>query len=119
MRWAILPSQGDRCAGMALVAGGSGRHGSVRVIGETVFGTLLRVRHRCILFVDLSAHFVVGLGAFMMGGVSDIRRRSSKVVIAGVGPTLCSLLWATLCWSYIGVLGWGTCWKSSSGWIHA
>ena len=80
---------------------------------------MLHVRHRCTLFVDLSACFVVGLGAFMMGGASNIQQRSSKVVIVGVGPTLCSSLWATLCWSFIGVLGWGTHWKSSSGRIHA
>jgi hypothetical protein len=55
----------------------------------------------------------------MMGGASNIRRRSSIVVIVGVGPTLCSLLWATLCWSCIGALGWDTRWKSSSGRIHA
>ena len=41
------------------------------------------------------------------------------MVIAGVGPTLCSSLWATLCWSCVGVLDWGTHWKSSSGRIHA
>ena len=119
MRWAVLPSRGDRRTGVASVAGGSGRRGSVCVIGRTVLGTLLHVRHRCTLFVDLSACFVVGLGAFMMGGASNIRQRSSKVVIVGVGPTLCSSLWATLCWSFIGVLGWGTHWKPSSGRIHA
>ncbi len=62
----------------------------------------------------------------MMGGASDIRQRLSNVVrfvlthtwLTGVGPTLCSLLWATLCWSCVGVLGWGTCWKLLSGRIH-
>jgi len=44
MRWAVLPSRVDRRTGVASVAGGSGRRGSVRVIGGTVFGTLLRVR---------------------------------------------------------------------------
>ena len=105
MHCAVLPSQGDCSTGVALVAGESGRRGIVRMIGGTVSGTLLRVRHRWTQFVDLSARFVVGLGAFMMGGASDILRRSSNVVIARVGPTLCSLLWANLCWSCVGALG--------------
>ena len=42
--WAVLPSRGDCRTGVASVAGGSGRRGSVRVIGGTVFGTWLRVR---------------------------------------------------------------------------
>jgi hypothetical protein len=54
----------------------------------------------------------------MMGGASDIRQRKSNLVIVGLGPTLCSSLWATLCWSCVGALGWGTCWKLSSGRIH-
>jgi hypothetical protein len=92
--------------------------GSARVIAGTVPGTLLRVMRRWTRFVVLSARFVVGFGAFMMGGASNIQQRSSNVMILGVGPTLCSLLGATLCWSCVGVLGWGTCWKSSSGRIH-
>jgi hypothetical protein len=118
MRWAVLPSQGDCRIGVASVAVGGGRQGSARVIGGTVPGTLLRVMRRWTHCVVLSARFVVGFGAFMMGGASDIRQRSSNVIILGVGPTLCSLLGATLCWSCVGALGWGTCWKSSSGKIH-
>ena len=121
MHWVVLPSQGDCRTGVALVASGSGCHGSVLVIGGTVPGTLLHVRCRWTCFVELRACFVVGLGAFMMGGASDIRRRSSYVVrfvltstwLTGVGPTLCSLLWATLCWSCVGALGWGNRWMES------
>ncbi len=80
MCWAVLPSRGDRRTGVASVAGGNGHCGSVLVIGGMVLGTLLRVRRQWTRFVDLSACFVVGLGAFMMGGASDIRRRSSYVV---------------------------------------
>ena len=118
MRWAVLPSRGDCRTRVSLVAVGGGRRGSARVIGGTVPGTLLRVMRQWTRFVVLIACFVVGFGAFMMGGASDIRRRSSNVMILGVGPTLCSLLGATLCWSCVGALGWGTRWKSSSGRIH-
>jgi hypothetical protein len=108
MRWAVFPSRGDCRSGVASVAVGGGRRGSARVIGGTVLGTLLRVMRRWTHFVVLIARFVVGFGAFMMGGASNIRRRSSNVMISGVGPTLCSLLGATLCWSCVGALGWGT-----------
>ena len=108
MRWAVLPRWGDHCTGMALVAVGTGRRGSVGVIGGTLPGTLLCVMRRWTLFVDFSTRFVVGFGAFIMGGAFDIRRRSCIVVISGVVPTLCSALGATLCWSCIGTRSWGT-----------
>jgi hypothetical protein len=82
---------------MASVAVGTGHRGSVGVIGGTVPGTLLRVMRRWTLFLDFSACFVVGFGAFIMGGAFDIRQRSCNVVISGVVPTLCSALGATLC----------------------
>ena len=98
MRWAVLPRWGDRRTGMASVAVGTGRRGSVGVIGGTVPGTLLRVMRRWTLILDFSARFVIGFGAFIMGGVFDIRQRSCTVVISGVVPTLCSsALGATLC----------------------
>ncbi len=108
MCWAVLPRQGDRRTGMAAVVVGTGHRGSVGVIGGTVPGTLLRVMRRWTLFVDFSARFVVGFGAFIMGGVFDIRQRSCNVVISGVVPTLCSALGATLCWSCVGTRSWGT-----------
>ena len=76
MRWAVLPRRGDCCNGVASVAVGSGRRGSVCVIGGTVPGILFHVMCRWTLFVDFSARFVVRFGAFIMGGVFDIRRRS-------------------------------------------
>ena len=108
MHWAVLPRQGDRHTGMASVAVGTGRRGSVGVIGGTVPGLLLRVMRRWTLFVDFSAHFVFGFGAFIMGGAFDIRQRSCICVISGVVPTLCSALGATLCWSCVGTRSWGT-----------
>jgi hypothetical protein len=73
MHWAVLRRWGDRRTGVAAVAVGTGRRGSVGLIGGTVPGTLLRVMRRWTLFVDFSARFVVGFGAFIMGGAFDIR----------------------------------------------
>ena len=95
---AVFPSRGDRRTGVASVAGGIGRLGIAGVIGGTVPGTLLRVMRRWTLILDFSARFVIGFGAFIMGGVFDIWQRSCNVVISGVVPTLCSsALGATLC----------------------
>jgi len=93
---------------VASVAGGIGRLGIAGVIGGTVPGILLRVLRRWTRFVDFSAHFAVGFGAFMMGGAFDILRRSCNVGISGVLPTLCSVLRATLCWSCVGTRSCGT-----------
>ena len=108
MRWAVLPRRGDCLTGVASVAGGIGRLGIAGVIGGTVPGILLRVLRRWTRFVDFSAHFVVGFGAFTMGGAFDILRRSCNVGISGVLPTLCSVLRATLCWSCVGTRSCGT-----------
>ena len=108
MRWAVLPRRGDRRTGVALVAVGTGCCGSVGVIGGTVPWTLLRVMRRWTLFVDFSTRFVIGFGAFVMGGAFDIRQRHCICVISGVVPTLCSVLGATLCWSCVGTRSWGT-----------
>jgi hypothetical protein len=72
MNWAVLPSQGGCRTGVALVAVGGGHHGGTRVIGGTVLGILLHVSRQCTRFVNFSAHFVVGLGAFMIGRALDI-----------------------------------------------
>ncbi len=108
MSWAVLPRRGDHGTGVASVAVGAGCRGSVVVIGGAVPGTLLCVMRWWTLFVDFSARFVVGFGAFMMGGAFDILRRSCNVGISGVLPTLCSALGATLCWSCVGTRNWGT-----------
>ena len=108
MSWAVLPRRGDHGTGVASVAVGAGRRGSVVVIGGTVPGTLLCVMRRWTLFVDFSTRFVIGFGAFIMGGAFDIWQRSCIVVISGVVPTLCSALGATLCWSCVGICSWGT-----------
>jgi hypothetical protein len=119
MRWAVLPSQGDCRTGVALVAVRGGRRGGACVIGGRVPGILLHVSRHCTHFVNFSARFVVGLGAFMIGRASDIRRRSSIEIISWGGTTLCSPLRITLCWSCVGATAWGTYWKLSSGRIHA
>ena len=115
MRWAVLPRWGDRRTGVAASLVGTGCRRSAGVIGGTVLGTLFRVRRLWTHFAVFSARFVVGFGAFIMGGASDIRRRSCSAIMSGVVPTLCSALGATLCCSCVGVLIWGTRWKSSSG----
>jgi len=74
----------------------------------TVPWTLLRVMRRWALFVDFSTRFVIGFGAFVMGGAFDIRQRRCICVISGVVHTLCSVLGATLCWSCVGTRSWGT-----------
>ena len=109
MCWAVLPRRGERCTGVAASSVGTGHHGIAGVIGGTVPGTLFRVRRRWTRFVDFSARFVDGFGAFIMGGASDIRQRSCIAVMSGVVPTLCLALGATLCCSCVGVLIWGTC----------
>ena len=76
MRWAVLPRWGERCTGIAAVAVGIGCCGIVDVIGGTVPGILFCVMRWCTCFVDFSARFVVGFGAFIMGGAFDIRGRS-------------------------------------------
>jgi hypothetical protein len=119
MRWAVVPRRGERRTGVAASSVGTGRHGIAGVIGGTVPGTLFCVRRLWTRFVVFSARFVVGFGAVIMGGASDIRRRSCIAVISGVVPTLCSALGATLCWSCVGVPIWGTHWISFSGRIHA
>ncbi len=72
MRWAILPRRGERRTGVVASSVGTGRRGIASVIGGTVPGTLFRVRRQGTRFVDFSARFVVGFGAFMMGGAFDI-----------------------------------------------
>ena len=73
MRWAVLPRRGERRAGVAAVAVGIGRHGIVGVISGTVPGILFCVKCWCTCFVDFMFCFVVGFGAFIMGGAFDIR----------------------------------------------
>ena len=72
MRWAVLPRWGERCTGVAAVVVGIGRCGIVGVIGRTVPGILFHMMRWCTRFVDFSACFAVGFGAFIMGGVFDI-----------------------------------------------
>jgi hypothetical protein len=71
--WAVLSRWGERCTSVAAVAVGIGRHGIIGVIGGTVPGTLFCVMHWWTRFVDFSARFVGGFGAFIMGGAFDIR----------------------------------------------
>jgi hypothetical protein len=108
MRWGVLLRQGERHTGVAASLVGTWRRRIAGVIGGTVPGTLFCVRRRWTRFVDFSARFVVGFGAFIMGGAFDIRRRSCISDMSVVVPTLCSALGATLCWSCDGVLSWGT-----------
>ena len=76
MRLAVLPRRGERRTGVAASSVGTGRRGIAGVIGGTVPGTLFRVRRLWTRFVVFSARFVVGFGAFIMGGASDIQQRS-------------------------------------------
>ena len=112
----IFHSRGDWCIGVILVAVGGEYNGCVHVIVETVPGTLLRVSRRWTRLVDLSAHLVVGLGTFMIGGAFDIRWRLSAGVTSGVGPTLCCPSGAGTC---VGAASWGAHWWSLFGSIHA
>ena len=72
MHWAVLPRREECRTGVATVAVGIGRCGIVVVIGGTVPGILFCVMRWCTCFVDFSACFVVGFGAFIMGAVFDI-----------------------------------------------
>ena len=76
MRVAVVPRRGERRTGVAASSVVTGRRGIAGVIGGTVPGTLFCVRLLWTRFVVFSARFVVGFGAFIMGGASDIRRRS-------------------------------------------
>jgi hypothetical protein len=82
MRWAVLPRRGERRTGIAASSVGTGRLGIAGVIGGTVPGTLFLVRRLWTRFVVFSARFVVGFGAFIMGGASDIQRRSCIAVMS-------------------------------------
>jgi len=73
MHWAVLPRWGERCTCVAASAAGIGHHRIAGMIGGTVPGTLFRVMRRWTRFVNFSARFVVGFGAFIMGGALDIR----------------------------------------------
>ena len=73
MRWAVLPRQGECCTGIAASVVGIGRRGIAGMIGGMVPGTLFGVMRRWTCFVDFSARFVVGFGAFFMGGELDIQ----------------------------------------------
>ena len=108
MRWAVLPRRVDCCTDVASGAVGIGHRGIACVIGGTVLGILFCVMRRWTRFVDFSACFVVGFGAFIMGGALDIWQRPCNVAVSGVVPTLCSALGASLCWSCIGTRSWGT-----------
>ena len=72
MHWAILPRRGEHRTGVAASLVGTGHRRIAGVIGGTMPGTLFHVRRRWTHFVDFSACFVVGFGAFIMGGVFDI-----------------------------------------------
>ena len=100
MRLAVLLRRGERRTSVAASLVGIGRRGIASVIGGTVPGIFFRVVRRWNRFVDFSACFVVGFGAFIIGGASDIRRRSCIAVMSGVVPTLCC--------SCVGVLSWGS-----------
>jgi hypothetical protein len=76
MRGAVVPRRGERRTGVAASSVGTRRRGIAGVIGGTVPGTLFRVRRQWTRFVVFSARFIVGFGAFIMGGASDIRQRS-------------------------------------------
>ncbi len=83
------------------VGGGFGmnRCGAVGVMAGTLPGMLLHVHLECVRFVDFKTHFCIGLGAFMMGGVSVIL---VMIGLAGGIVTLCSsgvsTLYPTLCY---------------------
>ena len=115
MRWAVVLLRGERRTGVAVSSGGTVFCGIAGVISGTVPGMLFLVRRIWTRLVVFSARFVVGFGAFIMGGALDIRRRSCVAFIVGVVPTLCSALGsvvptlcsalgATLCWSCVGGL---------------
>ena len=70
--WAVVPRRGERHTGVAASSVGIGRREIAGVIGGTVPGTLFRVMRLWTHFVDFSARFVVGFGAFIMGGAFDI-----------------------------------------------
>ncbi len=72
MRWAVLPRRGEPCTSVAVVAVGIGWCGIVVVIGGMVPGLLFRVMRWCTRFVDFRFSFVLGFGAFIMGGAFDI-----------------------------------------------
>ncbi len=76
MRWAVLPRRGERRSGVAVVAVGIGHCGIAGVIGGKVPGILFCVMRWCTRFVDFRCHFVVGFGAFIIGGAFDIQQRS-------------------------------------------
>jgi hypothetical protein len=68
----------------------------VGIIGGTDPGILFLVRCECILGVDLSARFVVGLCAVMIAGA--LVMQAIGVVMVSVGTsTLCSTCGSTLC----------------------
>jgi hypothetical protein len=112
----IFCSRGDWRIRVILVAVGGEYSGCVHVIGGTVPGTLLRVSCRWTRLVDLSAHLVVGLGAFMIGGAFDICWRLSAGVTSGVRPTLCCPSGAGTC---VGAISWDAHWWSLFGSIRA
>jgi hypothetical protein len=94
------PKRVDRQWGVAGVTGvgmvGTGRWFCVGTIGGSDQGILFLVRHECILGEDLSAHFVVGLGAVIIAGASVMR--AIGVVMVSIGTsTLCSTRCSTLC----------------------
>ena len=72
MRWAVVPRWGEHHTGVAASLVGTRRRGIAGVIGGTVPGTLFHVRRLWTRFVVFSARFVVGFGAVIMGGASDI-----------------------------------------------
>jgi hypothetical protein len=67
--------RGGWCGAITGVGGrlGMKRLGAVGVMGGTLLGTLFRIHHPCVLYVNFKERFWVGFGAFMMGGVLVIR----------------------------------------------
>ncbi len=94
--------------------------GVVGTMAGSLPGMLLRIQHKCMRFVNFKTHFCVGLGAFMMGGVSVIH----GIGLVGGIVTLYLLGEPTLCSSHCcgGVTYGDNCtspWGSIYAWVGA
>ncbi len=100
MGLALGPKRVDRQRSVAGMTGvgmvGTGHQFCAGTIGGTDPGILFLVRRECVLGVDLSARFVVGLGTVIIAG--ELVMQAIGVVIVSVGTsTLCSTRCSTLC----------------------
>ncbi len=119
--WRHVNHQGAVAIRMSGKGRGTWHWGAVFVMRGTLPGMFFYVFHECVRFVKRSACLVVGLGANMIGGASEIHASScGGMLFVGSASSSVTLCLGTLCLDTPCSLGgtYGTLCRSPCGRIH-